>query len=325
MPRGFHHLDDAVVVRVLLVEVGGGALAHLGVDLVQLEEQRVDAVVHGFDVEADPLGFAQRDGIVVRWIAGVEIVADLAGAFLVVHVVRQDLLADAGGKCAGAVDRADHQRMHVREQRLVRIRGRVLGLLGPQADHAQQFVVAHADAVVVAIDGRQVVGQRSVDGREMRQGSHQDAVRAQGQHGCGRLALERRKYRQVLHIAAQQVDHAQRCLARAAVGLDEQRQPLDAAEFAQQRVEAGDVVLADGAFAGIPVGDDGLAERAGQLVEHRLGPLDQHRRLGRARAKHRKFGDRCSYRYRLVRQFGYRSILNCLEWLDISTMFIRPK
>ena len=116
-------------------------------------------------------------------------------------------------------------------------------------------------------------------------------VRAEREHGRRRLALERRKHRQVLHVAAQQVDHAQRGLARAAVGLDEKRQPLDAADVAQQCIKAGDVALADGAFAGDPVGDDGFAERAGKLVEHRLGPLDQHRRLGRRRDELPEFGD----------------------------------
>jgi hypothetical protein len=132
---------------------------------------------------------------------------------------------------------------------------------------------------------------------------HQDAVSAQGQHGRGGLAFERCKYRQMLHIAAQQVDHSQRGLAGAAVGLYKQRQALKIAQVAHQGIEAGNVVLADGTFVGIPVGDNRLAEHAGQLFEHWLGPLDQHRRLGRTRANYWKLGNRCSYRYRLVRQF----------------------
>ncbi len=215
--------------------------------------------------------------------------------------------------------------MNIRKQGLIRIRRRILGLFSPEANDPQQFVVADTDAVIIAIDGREIVRQRSVNGGQMRQGSHQDAIGAQRQHSRGRLALERRKHREVLHVAAKQVDHAQRGLSRAAVRLDEQREALKVPQVAQQSVQTRNIVLADGTFVGIPVGDDGLAERARKLVEHRLGPLDQHRRLCRAGAEHWKFGYRCSYRYRLVRQLRVPHRLNCLECLDLSMMSIRLK
>jgi hypothetical protein len=48
---------------------------------------------------------------------------------------------------------------------------------------------------------------------------------------------------------------------RAAVGLEEETQPVELAGVAQQGVEADDIVLTDGAFGGIPVGEDRLAQR----------------------------------------------------------------
>ena len=148
-------------------------------------------------------------------------------------------------------------------------------------------------------------------------------VRAECQHGRRRLALQRRKHRQVLHVAAKQVDHAQRGLARTAVGLYEKRQAFDAADVPQQRIEAGDIALADGAFAGIPVGDDRLAEESDSLSS--TGWVRSISIGGLVAAGRITANSDTDYRYRLVRQFGYRSILNCREWLDISTMLISPK
>jgi len=134
---------------------------------------------------------------------------------------------------------------------------------------------------VVAVDGRKVVRERRIDCGEMRERSHENAICAKSEHGGRRLAFERCKYRQVLYIPAQQIDHAQRRLARTAVGLDEERQAFDLADVAQQGIQAGDIALANGAFGGVPVGDDRLAKRAGKLIENRLGPLHQHGWLGR--------------------------------------------
>ncbi len=82
------------------------------------------------------------------------------------------------------------------------------------------------------------MGQRRVDGGKLRERAHENAICAKRKHGCRRLALQRRKHGQMLHILAQEIDHAQRSLSRAAVRLHKERQAVDLAEFAQQGIEA---------------------------------------------------------------------------------------
>src|SRR3954470_8411847 len=45
-PVRLQHVENAVVVGPLLVEISGRALPHLGIDLVQFEQESVDAVFH---------------------------------------------------------------------------------------------------------------------------------------------------------------------------------------------------------------------------------------------------------------------------------------
>ena len=103
---------------------------------------------------------------------------------------------------------------------------------------------------------------------------------AQRQHGGGRLTLKRSQYREVFHVATQQVDHAQRGLAGAAIGLDEQRQPFEFARGAQESIEARDVVLADGALGGIPIRENRLAKQRRQALDDGLRALHENGRLG---------------------------------------------
>ena len=55
---------------------------------------------------------------------------------------------------------------------------RAPGLPLIEAHDSMQFILADADAVIVAIDRRKIVRQRGVHGRELSDGSHQDFVGA---------------------------------------------------------------------------------------------------------------------------------------------------
>ena len=157
------------------------ALAHLGVNFVQLEQQLVDFVVERLGVQADAPRLAQRNGIAMRRVSRIQHIADALRLLGVFHVIRENFEAKLGRERADAVYRAHHQRMHVVEQRLVRVRGDIVlyRLLLPEPHDALQFVLAHADAVVVAVDGREVVGEGSVDRRKLCQRPHQDFVGTQ--------------------------------------------------------------------------------------------------------------------------------------------------
>ena len=65
----------------------------------------------------------------MRRVARIEGVGDLIGRGLVGDVVREQLFAEHDRERLGPIDRADHERMDVLEQHLVRIFFRV-GLLG---------------------------------------------------------------------------------------------------------------------------------------------------------------------------------------------------
>lgn len=81
-------------------------------------------------------------------------------------------------------------------------------------------------------------------------------------------------------IAAQQVDHAQCGVARAAIGLDKEREPVKLAGLAQQSIEADNVIRADAALGRVPVADDGFAEQRREILDELLRLLYKHWRLG---------------------------------------------
>ena len=88
-------------------------LGHLRVEEIQVAQSCLDVGLEGFYVESETVGFACCDGVGVGWILAVEFAADAPDFFLVLHVVAEQLFADADGERAGAVECADHQRVKV--------------------------------------------------------------------------------------------------------------------------------------------------------------------------------------------------------------------
>ncbi len=108
------HGEDLVVVVVLLVVVGDGLLPHLGVDAGEVDEPIVELGRQRGDVQAQPEGLPGGDGVRVRGIAGVELVADPLGEAGVAEVIGEDLLADFDREAAAPVDGADDQQVEGR-------------------------------------------------------------------------------------------------------------------------------------------------------------------------------------------------------------------
>ena len=112
-----------------------------------------------------------------------------------------------------------------------------------------------------------------VDRGQVGERAHGDAVGPQGEHGGGARAVQGRGHGEALRVAAQQVDHAQRSHARAAVGLHEQRHLVPRADLPQQLVHRHHVVVADGAAGGGPVGEECPPHLLLHAAQHVLGAL----------------------------------------------------
>jgi len=106
----------------------------------------------------------------------------------------------------------------------------------------------------------------------------------------------------MLDVLAQQIDHAQRSLARSPVRFQKQRQAFDLTDVAEQGIQGRHIALGNRAFVGIPVADDRLAKTLRELLENWLGSLNQHRGLGRGWAQNWNFGEGRRNRHSLSRQ-----------------------
>lgn len=100
--------------------------------------------------------------------------------------------------------------------------------------------------------------------------THQDPVRAERDHRRRRRALERHEGDQFPAVLAQQAHHAQRHLAAAAVGLDEQVDRVVLAEPLEDLVQREHVVRADRSARVVPVRDQRPAQQVRHLLDHRL-------------------------------------------------------
>ena len=200
------------------------------------------------------------------------------------HVVAEQFLADADGERAGAVERADDQRVQVAVDLGIRIA--LHALLFPEAQDARDLVLADGDDFVAAIDRRKLVLQAGIDGGEVRRRPHVDFVRAEGDHGRGGGALERRVKHDALEFATQEMHEPQRRLGIAAIRFKEESHRAAMLARLEQLRHRHDVVLADRAAGGGPVRQQRQAHLLFEAGEDRLGLLGQDRRaLGRRRAQ----------------------------------------
>ena len=183
---------------------------------------------------------------------------------LVLHVVAEDLAAEHEREAAGAVERADDQRVEVLVQLLVRVDA---DAVAPRVSFQSRITrstssLLTATRLFVWSSGERSCSSEVSTAVRNESGPIGDGVGAQRQHGGRGGAVERRHHRQPLRVAAQQVHEAQRGHAAAAVGLHEQRQRLLRARLLQDVVQRHDVVVADGAAGGRPVGEEAPGDEA---------------------------------------------------------------
>src|SRR5262249_24930857 len=73
--RALDDIQDGIVMRVALVEVGRRALPHLRIEFVELKKQFIQAVAQGLNIQPDSPCFLRGDRVAVRWIAGIQCTA----------------------------------------------------------------------------------------------------------------------------------------------------------------------------------------------------------------------------------------------------------
>lgn len=143
--------------------------------------------------------------------------------------------------------------MDVVEQGFVGVGAGVFGVFLPEFDDAVEFVEADGDAVVVAVDGREVVCEGGVHRAEVGHRPHLDFVGADGHHGGGGGALQGNQADEAAAVAADEVDHAQGFFARAAVAFDEEVDGVVLVDVFEDAVEGEHVVAADAAAVAVPI------------------------------------------------------------------------
>jgi hypothetical protein len=201
---------------------------------------------------------------------------------LVINVIGQQFAAEHDGQRLCTVNRTNHQRVNILEQRLVGVLG-VVSLLAllvtPQPDHPVELVQTDVHTVIVPVKWRQGVVQRGVYRREVGGRPHQDLIRTQRNHRRGRGALQRHQRHKVAAVLAQQVDEAQRHLSTAAVRLEEQVDRVLPAKPCQHVIQRHHVRLANRPAGVVPVAHYGAAQTGLKLRDHSLRFRKQHGRL----------------------------------------------